>query len=603
MKRHERKIRKMPKLPKLFSKRKDKTGGRERKLIFRIYSTYLVILVFMMIVAGVGLYSGSKSQKVVEDLYTNRLQSVSEMMQLAEHFEDLNGRVASALLLKGEAAKAQVPKIEELEDEVRQGIALLQEKWEVYGLSESDVGTFMTVWQNYEKDLGKIKDFINNNDESDSAGSGNSMTYAVSIYNQNLTPKIETSKEILKEAVDINTTLAQESFQASQENQKALFSVQIVLSVLAALISVIIGGAMARSILKPLIMVVEAAKEIAQGNLRQQVQVKNRDELGQLAAAFNQMAANIRELIEQIQASGKEVATSAHDLSLSTEQTKQSINQIANMIEEVASGAEVQVQSVEESKQAIDEMVDGIQKITDSVGVVSASSQSSAKEAELGNEAIQKAVQQMGAIKESTSATAEVVRDLAKRSANIGEIVKTITGITEQTNLLALNATIEAARAGEHGRGFAVVAEEVRKLAEQTGESARQIAQLIAEIQADTNRAVESMNKGTHEVDLGMEIIQEAGAAFQKILATVQQVASQSQEVSAVTVTLSANSEQVAAAVAEMARIAQDSSANTQGVAATTEEQLAYVEEISVAVNALNQMADKLQEAINRFKV
>jgi len=111
------------------------------------------------------------------------------------------------------------------------------------------------------------------------------------------------------------------------------------------------------------------------------------------------------------------------------------------------------------------------------------------------------------------------------------------------------------------------------------------------------------MNKGTHEVDLGMEIIQEAGAAFQKILATVQQVASQSQEVSAVTVTLSANSEQVAAAVAEMARIAQDSSANTQGVAATTEEQLAYVEEISVAVNALNQMADKLQEAINRFKV
>ena len=570
-------------------------------MIVKVYSTYLIILVFMLIVAGIGLYSGHQSQKIIEDLYANRLQSVSGMLKLSENFEGLNGKVASALLLKGDVAKEQIPEIEKLEKEVQAGIALLQEKREVYGISESDLGTLLAIWNNYQTDLIKIKDFINNNEEI--IGTGNGMSFAVSIYNLNLAPKIETLTLSLKEAVETNTRLAQESFQATQESQEKLFSLQVLLSVVTALVSIAIGAAMARSILKPLKLVVEAAKEIAQGNLRQQVHVKNRDELGQLAASFNQMALNIRGLIEQIQASGQKVATSVHDLSVSTEQTKHSIHQISAMIEEVASGAEVQVQSVEESKQVIDEMVNGIQSITDSVGVVSESSQLSAKQAEMGNEAIQKAVQQMGTIKASVGDTAVVVRELEKRSRNIGDIVNTITGITEQTNLLALNATIEAARAGEHGRGFAVVADEVRKLAEQTGESARQITMLISEIQADTNRAVESMNKGTHEVELGMKIIEDAGAAFRKILVAVQQVASQSQAVSAVTDGLSASSEQVAASVEEMARIAQDSSANTQGVAATTQEQLAYIEEISTAVNALNQMANDLQEVIHRFKV
>ena len=179
----------------------------------------------------------------------------------------------------------------------------------------------------------------------------------------------------------------------------------------------------------------------------------------------------------------------------------------------------------------------------------------------------------------------------------------TIAGIAGQTNLLALNAAIEAARAGEQGRGFAVVAEEVRKLAEQSQEAAKKIAELIGEIQGDTDKAVVAMNDGTREVKTGAEVVNAAGVAFQEISGLVTQVSSQVKEISAAIQQMASGSQQIVDSVKRIDGLSKTSAGEAQSVSAATEEQLASMEEIAGSSEALSKLAQDLQAAVAKFRI
>lgn len=356
--------------------------------------------------------------------------------------------------------------------------------------------------------------------------------------------------------------------------------------------------------MRPLTQVTETANRIAGGDLSvEKLTVSSKDEVSMLSTSINQMVDSLRDLIQKINYTSEHVASSAQQLLASAESTSESTEQVASTIQELSSGSQTQVRGAEESLQSMEEMSHGIQRIAATSSIVSEASASSANEAQQGNESIQQAIRQMKAINETTQHTAEVIQALDERSKEIGDIVSVITGIAAQTNLLALNAAIEAARAGEHGRGFAVVADEVRKLAEQSEVSARQIADLIQEIQRDTTRAVDSMAVGSKEVTSGITVVNEASEAFQKIVIAAQQVSDQVQEISASTEQLSAGSEEVTASVDELTRIAKNSSAQSQQVAASSQEQLALIQDITSSVGNLSQIAQELQETVSRFKL
>ncbi len=209
----------------------------------------------------------------------------------------------------------------------------------------------------------------------------------------------------------------------------------------------------------------------------------------------------------------------------------------------------------------------------------------------------------MQSIHASVSQSAEVVKRLGEHSQRIGDIVKVISDIANQTNLLALNAAIEAARAGEAGKGFAVVAEEVRKLAEESDASGKEIVEIISTIQKDTTLAVDVMENGTKEVQAGMDVVHEANAAFLTILESIQSVDSLIQEVSSSSQQMSAASEEITASVEQLSDIAQNASDNTQNVVASTEEQLATMTDLKNASSHLQSMSQKLQEQISQFKI
>lgn len=399
-------------------------------------------------------------------------------------------------------------------------------------------------------------------------------------------------------------TRMEEESRINSEMVKSVVLTVNILSVSAILLSVIIGIVISRMISKPVELMSQVASKIAEGDLTvERVKVKNRDEIGKLANAFNQMAENLRDLIQNVGSSSELVASTSEELTASAEQTTSATNQIAASIQNVVSSAEAQGKKLEESARAMQEMSVGIQQVAESASTVSEAAVTTMEEARKGNESLQRVIHQMNLIHDSVDHTANVVRRLEERSKEIDNITRVITEISNQTNLLALNAAIEAARAGEHGRGFAVVADEVRKLAEQCKESADQIATLIKDIKEDTNQAVEVMEKGTKETADGLVIVDEAKKGFERILLSIEKVAEQTQEASAVAQQMSATVEEINASTEHIATLANETTGYTQTVAAASEEQLASMEEITASATALSQMAEELRLLFRKFKI
>ena len=220
-----------------------------------------------------------------------------------------------------------------------------------------------------------------------------------------------------------------------------------------------------------------------------------------------------------------------------------------------------------------------------------------------GNKAVDTAIGQMISIWKTVDNSAQVVAELGERSKEIEQIVEAISGIASQTNLLALNAAIEAARAGEQGRGFAVVAEEVRKLAEQSQEAAKQIAKLISDIQGKTGEAVTAMVNGTQEVRRGTEVVDQAGRAFKDINGHVQEVAGIAQGTADGLIRLTAESQQILEGILDVKRTSQEISGQTQTISAASEEQSASVEEIAHSSQHLANLADQLQIIVAKFNL
>ncbi|QQE73984.1 HAMP domain-containing protein [Brevibacillus composti] len=358
-----------------------------------------------------------------------------------------------------------------------------------------------------------------------------------------------------------------------------------------------------KKLLSPVKVIEKAIHEVSTGNFNISLHINTNDEFGELSQHFNHMTQEIREIIKGIQKHSEQAARSSELLSSSIEQNIQMVNENTSVIQGMAVDADSQMTGAIESARAMDEVAFGIQQISTTASDVSAASLGTSEQAEKGNLAIQNAVSQIDSIRQSVSDTSSVVQMLGERSTEIVRIIDVITGISSQTNLLALNAAIEAARAGEAGRGFAVVADEVRKLAEQSEESARQIAALIDDIQKETLHAVRAMTSVDEEVNAGMKVVKQAGDAFNQILKEIHLVSGQIQELSAISEQISSATQEVAATIDGAAEIAKKTAQSSINIASSSEQQLLSMKNLASSADHLSQMANELNGLISKFKV
>ena len=374
------------------------------------------------------------------------------------------------------------------------------------------------------------------------------------------------------------------------------------------IIVVLLGVAMvawyiSRKISTPILELSSIVREIATGDLRKTLHVDAKDEIGELGKAVNVMTRDLRNLIKDLAISAEQLAASSEELTASAEQSAQASNQVAGSIVEVAEGADIQLQAADKAKMIMESLSSGIKEIADNTITIVQTTEKASAAAQQGGNAIMDAKNQMTCIENSVKNSSRVVASLGERSKEIGQIVNAISGIAGQTNLLALNAAIEAARAGEQGRGFAVVADEVRKLAEQSQEAAKQISTLITAIQVDTASAVTAMSDETQQVKYGTEVVDKAGQTFDEIVNLVQQMSTQIRDVSGEIKQMTASNQSMVLLVNEIDNISKNTADQTQNVSSATEEQSASTQEIASSSHALSKMAGQIQSAISKFKV
>lgn len=414
---------------------------------------------------------------------------------------------------------------------------------------------------------------------------------------EEIQPKLEFLLNYSNQGASLAKKDAQDAF-----TQASVLSLSVF--VIALLVVAGIAWLVAIMISRPLKRVTANIIRVAEGDLTvPHVHVKNKDEIGDLAEATNEMVEHLTALINEVRAATDHVAASSQELTTTAAHTADSVTEAAKSVQGMSEQADAQYRGAADSSRAMEEMSLGIQRIAEYTVRATHSSEHTEAKAVLGEDRVRDTEQHMAQIDRAVSHMSSIMDEMKSHTSEIGQINEVITDIATQTNLLSLNASIEAARAGEHGRGFAVVAQEVKKLAEQSVRSAGKVAELVGQIRKVADLADEAMKSSTEKVAHGITAVHETGRSFQDIAVGISEVDKVIHDIAAIADELSASSEEVAATAETVAGTARESASIALLLSDGTREQLTSIEQVSTAASSLTEAAKELQHSISRFKV
>lgn len=561
---------------------------------------YLLLIAVFVLFAIYAIYAGAKIKQDagVVKAWSDNFRIISDMS------DNLNSArlKASMIFITDDPAK-QAQLLKEFNDskaEFEKNLDLA-DQWvttheftnpEGKEKSEAALQTIKENWKAYQDASKKTLDLYNAGKKEEAADSFENVARPsfLNIQKTILEEKGFSADQIDKFDNEANATYAR------------VRTTMIIVLVLVLLITIGVVAYLMREIKSGVNAVLKGAKEGEARNLAYRIPVDRSDEFGHIAASFNHMFDEFRDMTKEFQASADIVDQSAIQLTETAEQSAEATQSIAQSITEVAGSTQEQMDYVTKTKEEVDAFSEGVDKSLATMNTIRRHVEVTTQMTQEGGKLVQATVEQMHSIADTVEHSSAVIEKLGERSKEIGAIIDTISGIAEQTNLLALNAAIEAARAGEHGRGFSVVAEEVRKLAEESQGAATKISDLIAAIQKETGAAVSAMETGRAEAEKGRANVQSTGEGFKAIMERIEGIHSDTQLIMGTIQDIDESGKKIVGYTDNIHGSSQKISSSTETVSAAAEEQSAGMEEIAASSRQLAEQAQKLKDALSKFR-
>ena len=538
---------------------------RNMKIAPRAFLGFAFIALLVIVL---GVFSQTRMTVIRQasvDMYTNQLPSVKYLDNVGEYI--LRMRIVFYRILinrEPESLQSEYPRIVGLIDKVRK-----DEK------AYADLPADGDELAKYKEFAATLDTYIGGLNQALELSRQNKVEELGNLIKNQLKANSDVMEEQLKLLVEINMKGATNaSNEAGKQYSNASLGILLV-SALAAALTVLLAWLLTRSIVVPLNKAVEAAEIIAGGNLTKAIVAGGKDEPARLLTALSAMQGNLRKTIEQISGSATQLASAAEELSAVTEEASRGLQQQNNEIEQAAT--------------AVNEMTSAVEEVARNAVSTSEASQQSNQAALEGRNRVVETVDAIQAMTRDVQSTSVLMEGLATQGRDIGQVLDVIRAIAEQTNLLALNAAIEAARAGEAGRGFAVVADEVRALAHRTQQSTKEIEQMVAGIQNGTGQAVQSMQQSNQRTQTTLEMARAAGVALEQITNSINLINERNLV--------------IASASEEQAQVSREVDRNLVNIRDLASQSAAGANQTSAASQELSRLAVDLNTMVARFVI
>ena len=558
---------------------------KNMKISLKLFTGFSLILFFMIIVGLTGYSGVSSIQGHLNSIFTIRMPSIDYLIEADRDLQQL--LVAERSMVFANTKSKQFKKLVEAYEKNLKQAAQRWDKYKALAQTEKEkaiIPKFEAARSDWMAVSRKVVD-------GRLADTRQGRRLALDLTLGPAAEKFEAMREFMDQLTELNLEYSQQAHNDAVRNFKQAVTTILVVSVIALVLGFVLLVITSRAVTIPVKKVLAGLTEISQGegDLTSRLNYNSKDEVGQLAQAFDGFIEKLQTMIQDISGSVSRLTeASASFVSISDEIAQGSRN-ASDKSNTVAAAAEEMSSNMNSISAAMEESATNTNSVASAAEEMTATVEEIAKNAEqargISDEAVAKA-----------DDSSQQMAVLSQAAQDIGQVVETITDISEQVNLLSLNATIEAARAGEAGKGFAVVANEIKELANQTSKASNDIKQKIENIQGSAQGTLASINEIS-------QVISQVDGIVSSIASSVEEQSAVTQEISSNISQASLGLQDVNLNVGQSSEVSADISKDIAGVSQSAEEMNVRSASVKTAAQDLSAIAENLKEMVGKFKV